>query len=76
VSEKTGVKYGFKRWLYPYGKDDPRLVFAGSGFRGQMPIVIPDYDMVMVFTGWNIVGEKHLSQREAIDRVMAAVTDR
>jgi CubicO group peptidase (beta-lactamase class C family) len=75
VSEKSGVKYGYKWWLFPYGKDDPRLAFAGSGFGGQMPIVVPDYDLVMVFTGWNILEGKHLSQREAIDRVLAAVTD-
>ncbi len=76
VSEKLGIQYGYKWWLYPYGKDDPRLTFAGSGFGGQMPIVIPDYDIVMVFTGWNILGDKHLGHREAIDRVLAAVTDR
>ena len=75
VSEKSGVKYGYKWWLFPYGKDDPRLAFAGSGFGGQMPIVVPDYDLVMVFTGWNILEGKHLDQREAIDRVLAAVTD-
>ena len=75
VSEKSGVKYGFKWWLYPYAKDDPRLAFAGSGFGGQMPIVVPDYDLVMVFTGWNILEGKHLNQREAIDRVLSAVTD-
>ena len=75
VSEKSGVKYGYKWWLFPYGKDDTRLAFAGSGFGGQMPIVVPDYDLVMVFTGWNILEGKHLNQREAIDRVLAAVTD-
>lgn len=76
VSEASGVKYGFKWWLYPYGKGDPRLAFAGSGFGGQMPMVIPEYDLVMVFTAWNILGEKRLTHREAIDRVLAAVTDR
>lgn len=75
VSEKSGVKYGFKWWLYPYGKDDPRLAFGGSGFGGQMPIVIPEYDIVIVFTAWNILDGPRLGQREAMDRVLAAVTD-
>jgi hypothetical protein len=32
-----------------------------------MPIVVPHYDLVMVFAGSNILEGKHLSQREAID---------
>jgi len=40
-----------------------------------LPIVIPDYDIVMVFTAWNILNEPGLRHREAIDRVLAAVTD-
>ena len=76
VSAATGVKYGFKWWLYPYSNDDPRLAFAGSGFGGQRPIAIPAYDLVLVFTGWNILGEKGLGPAEAITRVLAAVKDR
>jgi CubicO group peptidase (beta-lactamase class C family) len=67
------VNYGFSWWLYPYANDDPRLAFGGSGFGGQMPLVLPEYDLVLVFTGWNIAGEKGLGAREAIDRVLAAV---
>ena len=75
-ARRSGVKYGFLWWLYPYGNDDPRLTFGGSGFGGQWPIVIPEYDLVLVFTGWNILGEKGLGAREAIDRVLAGVRER
>ncbi len=75
VSASTGVQYGFKWWLYPYSKDDPRLAFAGSGFGGQFPIVIPAYDLVVVFMGWNTAHEKGLGAREIITRVSAAVKD-
>ena len=75
VSEKTGVKYGLLWWLYPYGKDDPRLAFGGSGFGGQVPIVIPDYDIVIVVNAWNILKGPGLGARVAIDRVLGAVTD-
>jgi CubicO group peptidase (beta-lactamase class C family) len=74
VDEKAGDKYGYQWWLFPYGKSDARLAFAGSGFGGQLPIVIPEYDIVLVFTGWNILDGPELSHREAIDRVLAAVT--
>jgi hypothetical protein len=46
------------------------------GFGGQMAIVIPEYDLLCVFTGWNIQGDKRLSPREAIDRLLAAVIER
>jgi CubicO group peptidase (beta-lactamase class C family) len=69
-----GVKYGFKWWLYPYGENDPRLAWAGSGFGGQMPIVVPDHDLVLVFTGWNILdGKPRLSHRIVLDRVLNAI---
>ena len=72
-----GVKYGLKWWLYPYGPNDSRLAWAGSGFGGQLPIVLPDYDIVMVFTGWNILpGGPRLGPGTAITRVLDAVTDK
>ena len=71
----AGVKYGYKWWLYPYGKEG-RLAFGGSGFGGQRPLVLPELDLVMVFTGWNILPDKpSLSPRVAIDRVLEAVVD-
>ena len=75
VSDKTGVKYGLLWWLYPYGKDDPRLSFGGSGFGGQFPVVIPDYDIVIVVNAWNILKGPGLGARVVIDRVLGAVTD-
>src|SRR5262249_33788991 len=48
------VKYGFKWWLYAYGDDGKRWAWGGSGFGGQMPIVLPEFDLLMVFTGWNV----------------------
>ena len=74
--DKSGVKYGLKWWLFPYG-DGSRSAWAGSGFGGQMPIVVPEHDLVLVITGWNILpGRPDLSHREAIDRVVSAIVDR
>ncbi len=74
--DKRGAKYGLKWWLFPYG-DGTHLAWAGSGFGGQMPIIVPEQDLVLVFTGWNILPDKpHLSHREAIDRILSAVVDR
>lgn len=73
VSVSPAVKYGLEWWLFPYNDGTSRLACAGSGFGGQKPIVLPDYDMVLVFTGWNILDGKQLSHRIAIDRVIRAV---
>jgi CubicO group peptidase (beta-lactamase class C family) len=69
----AGVKYGYKWWLYPYGKEQ-RYAFGGSGFGGQRPIVLPELDIIMVFTGWNVLpGKPNLTVRAAIDRILEAV---
>lgn len=73
----NGVKYGLKWWLHPYGPpygpNDARLAWAGSGFGGQFPIIVPDYDLVIVANGWNILGGKQLSPRTLIDRILGAI---
>ncbi len=75
VSAQTGIHYGYLWWLYPYSKEDTRLAFGGAGFGGQRPIVIPAYDLILVFTAWNTLGEKGLAPAEAIGRVLAAVQE-
>ncbi len=77
ASVSETVKYGYKWWLLPYGPGDSRLAWSGSGFGGQFPVVFPDYDLVVVVTGWNIrPGGPFLSRRTIIDRVLAAVRER
>ncbi|MBV9242318.1 MAG: serine hydrolase [Acidobacteria bacterium] len=68
----NGAKYGLKWWLYPYGKDNSMIAWSGSGFGGQMPMAFPDYDMVVVYTAWNVnPGTPVLRRRDAIDRIIA-----
>lgn len=72
-----GVQYGFKWWLYPYGKDDTRLAWSGSGFGGQRPTYFPDYDLLVVVTGWNMLPDRpSLSARVTIDRILGALVTR
>ncbi len=75
VAPNGTTKYGYKWWLFPYDDGASRLAWAGSGFGGQMPIVVSEYDLVVVFTGWNIHDDrnKRLSHRVAIDRVIRAI---
>ncbi len=73
VNEKSGVKYGYLWWLYPYGKDNAELSFGGSGYGGQVPVVLPAEDIVIVVNAWNIDSRKGLRASEMIARVLAAV---
>lgn len=75
IAAGNGVQYGYKWWLYEYN-DKSNYVWAGSGFGGQRPLIIPELDIVAVFTGWNIGNSPSLSEKEAIRRLVNAVMDK
>jgi len=69
----TGIKYGLKWWLYPYG-DGTKYAWAGSGFGGQVPMAFPDEDLVVVFNAWNVPPVNRGIPRQAIfDNVLGAI---
>jgi CubicO group peptidase (beta-lactamase class C family) len=77
VEDDRSIEYGYKWWLvhYEYEGED-RVAFAGFGFGGQYPIVVPELDLVIVFTGWNILAEgPRLSALKGIERILPAVQD-
>jgi CubicO group peptidase (beta-lactamase class C family) len=77
ISIRQDVKYGYKWWLFAYGDNNSKWAWTGSGFGGQWPIIIPEYNIVAVFTGWNIVGGKpSLRVTEAINRLVNSVSDK
>ena len=69
------AKYGLKWWLYPYGPDNKYLAWSGSGFGGQRPIVLPEYDIVAVYTAWNVNPGPAMRTKEAIDRLVGMIKD-
>ena len=73
----VGVQYGLLWWLYSDREGERPYAWAGSGFGGQRPIVFPEYDLVAVFTGWNVLPDRpSLGRKAALDQVLAAVRDR
>jgi len=46
--------YGYKWWLGSYGNKATEVTWGGNGFGGQFPIIIPEYDLVVVFNAWNV----------------------
>lgn len=77
VTPDGAIQYGYKWWLYRYEyQGRQRVAFAGTGFGNQRPIVLPELDLVLVFTGWNILPERpYLSAPDAIQRVLEAVKE-
>ena len=69
-----GTKYGYKWWLYEY--EPGKTAWWGSGFGGQFPIVIPEYNLVAVFTAWNILPGPSLGRNVIIRRLLNAVADK
>jgi CubicO group peptidase (beta-lactamase class C family) len=76
VPWRPGVKYGFGWWLLPYRNNAAGFAFAGEGLGGQSVIVVPEYELILVFTAWDVIGEKRLTSQEMITRLVGAVTDR
>ena len=67
------MKYGFQWWLIPYGPAQERLAWAALGLGGQRLLVLPEDELIMVFTGWNILAESSLNSREVIARISQAM---
>jgi len=76
VSALPGAaKYGFKWWLYAHPRDSTRFVWGGSGFGGQLPMALPDEDLIVVFNGWNILpGQPSLPRARVLARIVAGIT--
>ena len=69
-------RYSLKWWLYRHPRDTNRFVWGGSGFGGQLPMALPDEDLIIVFNGWNILpGRASLPRARIVDRIVAALTD-
>ncbi len=69
---RGGTKYGFEWWLIPHGTAPQRLAWAALGFGGQRLLVLPEDQLILVFTGWNVLGDP-ANNRELIDRITPGV---
>jgi CubicO group peptidase (beta-lactamase class C family) len=68
-----GMGYGYQWWLVPWGRKGDSYAFAALGYGGQRLFVVPELDLVAVFTGWNIDDVPALEPRFALDAVLRAV---
>ena len=65
--------YGFQWWLQPYGKSPEKFAWAARGFGGQELRVVPEYNLIVVFTGWDILPPSEEPRHDQLERVIAAL---
>jgi CubicO group peptidase (beta-lactamase class C family) len=67
-----GWKYGFQWWLAPYGEAKDKLAWTAEGFGGQQMFVVPEYNLIAVFTGWSILPSTEKEKHDQLERILAA----
>lgn len=65
-------KYGYQWWVLPHA-DGAAYAYAALGYGGQRLIVVPEKQVVAVFTGWNIYEHPELAPYSALDRLLATI---
>lgn len=65
----NNFQYGFKWWLYPL---NGKSVWMARGFGGQRLMVFPSENLIVVFTGWEILKDP-ASTKDLMDRLLPAV---
>jgi CubicO group peptidase (beta-lactamase class C family) len=65
-------RYGFQWWLLPYG-DNGAHAWVADGYGGQVLLVLPEYDLVAVFTGWNIYDKPSLDEDYVLQKILEAI---
>lgn len=71
--EESAPRYGYQWWLTPYQGATRAYAPTCRGYGGQYLFVVPEYDVVAVFTGWNIYDQRPLDPHMALERVIASV---
>ena len=66
-------RYGFQWWLVPYGEGEQKYAWTGIGYGGQQLLVVPEYDLIAVFTGWNIYDTPSLDENYTLPIMIEAV---
>jgi CubicO group peptidase (beta-lactamase class C family) len=65
-------KYGYQWWLQSFGSNAEDVAWTGRGFGGQQLIVLQEYDIVAVFTGWDILPSDEKHSHDQLARILDA----
>src|SRR6267143_1644343 len=70
--------YGFQRWLQPWGNSPEKSAWAARGLGGQELRVVPEHNLIVVSTGWDLLPPKqgHEPKTDQLERIIAAIKAR
>jgi CubicO group peptidase (beta-lactamase class C family) len=68
-------RYGYQWWLLPYAGGKQSWAYSADGYGGQLLLIVPEYDLMAVFTGWNIYEQPSLDSEFALRRVLQSLRD-
>jgi CubicO group peptidase (beta-lactamase class C family) len=66
--------YGFQWWLQEHEDGSYPKVITGRGYGGQFLIIVPELDLITVFTGWNVFEEGPKALGLFYEQVLPAVS--
>lgn len=72
-TSRVGRGYGYKWWVLSRKGPGAYDAYAALGYGGQQLIVVPELELIAVFTGWNIYDKPALDPQLALERVLGAV---
>jgi CubicO group peptidase (beta-lactamase class C family) len=72
--DSAGHGYGYKWWVLSRKGPGAYEAYAANGYGGQRLIVVPELNLLGVFTGWNIYDKPPLSMDFALQRLVLAAT--
>jgi CubicO group peptidase (beta-lactamase class C family) len=73
ATEEGSIQYGYLWWLHPYDNSPGKLLWAAHGFGQQHLIIIPEYELVIVITGWNIPPSEPAQEEGWLERILSTV---
>ena len=70
--ESSKTRYGYKWWLLPY--KEGKYAITGLGYGGQRLIIIPEKELIAVFTGWNVYDKPSLNANFVLKNLVQAIS--
>ncbi len=72
IDAPAPFKYGFKWWLYPRAQAG-QYIWMARGFGGQRLMVFAEEDLIVTFTGWEIVHDAAPTD-DLVNRLLPAIS--
>ncbi len=74
---RPDMGYGYQWWIPEYTSDGKTSIYAGNGYGGQYLMIAPEYNLIIIFNGWNIDNEPEKSTWRVLqDRIIPTLKNK